>query len=136
MSQLVGVPDPAIACTRPSEICREEGAHVGWSYTYNAEYVALTQLQADALVIRDATLARSVKGIVATASIDALRWQTQRPPSTKAIPRWRQVGEEAFGHGELGIETDEIGGGHLLALSEPELVVERFDAYRTQRSMR
>ena len=30
----------------------------------------------------------------------------------------------------LGIEIDEIGGGHLLALSEPELVVERFEAYR------
>jgi len=46
---------------------------LGWPSTYNAEYVALTQLQADALVTLDAKLARSVKGIVATASIDALR---------------------------------------------------------------
>jgi predicted nucleic acid-binding protein len=46
---------------------------MGWSDTYNAEYVALTQLQADAFVTRDARLARSVKGVVATASIDALR---------------------------------------------------------------
>jgi predicted nucleic acid-binding protein len=45
---------------------------MGWPDTYNAEYVALTQLQADAFVTRDARLARSVKGIVATASIDAL----------------------------------------------------------------
>jgi predicted nucleic acid-binding protein len=45
---------------------------MGWEDTYNAEYVALTQLQADAFVTRDAKLARSVKGIVATASIDAL----------------------------------------------------------------
>ena len=45
----------------------------GWASTYNAEYVALTQLQADAFVTMDAKLARSVKGIVATASIDALR---------------------------------------------------------------
>ncbi len=44
-----------------------------WASTYNAEYVALTQLQADAFVTRDAELARSVEGIVATASIDALR---------------------------------------------------------------
>ena len=29
----------------------------------------------------------------------------------------------------LGIEVDEIRGGHLLALSEPELVVERLEAY-------
>jgi predicted nucleic acid-binding protein len=47
--------------------------HLGWASTYNAEYVALTQLQADAFVTLDAELARSVEGIVATASIDALR---------------------------------------------------------------
>jgi len=46
---------------------------LGWASTYNAEYVALTQLQADAFVTLDAKLARSVKGIVETASIDALR---------------------------------------------------------------
>jgi predicted nucleic acid-binding protein len=46
---------------------------LGWPSTYNAEYVALAQLQADVLVTLDAELARSVEGIVATASIDALR---------------------------------------------------------------
>ena len=46
---------------------------LGWASTYNAEYLALTQLQADALVTLDKELARSVKGIVATASIEALR---------------------------------------------------------------
>ena len=46
---------------------------LGWASTYNAEYVALTQLQADAFVTLDAELAPSVEGIVATASIDALR---------------------------------------------------------------
>jgi predicted nucleic acid-binding protein len=46
---------------------------LGWASTYNAEYVALTQLQADAFVTLDAELARSVQGIVETASIDALR---------------------------------------------------------------
>jgi predicted nucleic acid-binding protein len=51
----------------------EVAEQMGWAGTYNAEYVALTQLQADAFVTRDAQLARSVKGIVATASIDALR---------------------------------------------------------------
>jgi len=45
---------------------------LGWASTYDAEYVALTQLQADALVTMDAKLARRVEGIVATASIDAL----------------------------------------------------------------
>ena len=46
---------------------------LGWASTYDAEYVALTQLQADALVTLDGELARSVEGIVATASIDELR---------------------------------------------------------------
>jgi predicted nucleic acid-binding protein len=46
---------------------------LGWAETFDAEYVALTQLQADAFVTLDAELARSVEGIVATASIDALR---------------------------------------------------------------
>jgi predicted nucleic acid-binding protein len=51
----------------------EVANRLGWASTYNAEYVALTQLQADAFVTLDAELARSVEGIVATASIDALR---------------------------------------------------------------
>jgi predicted nucleic acid-binding protein len=46
---------------------------LGWASTYDAEYVALTQLQADALVTLDAELARSVEGLVETAPIDALR---------------------------------------------------------------
>jgi predicted nucleic acid-binding protein len=45
---------------------------LGWASTYDAEYVALTQLQADALVTLDSDLARRVDGLVATASIDAL----------------------------------------------------------------
>jgi indolepyruvate ferredoxin oxidoreductase alpha subunit len=46
---------------------------LGWASTYNAEYVALTQLQADAFVTLDADLAHSVEGIVTTTSIEALR---------------------------------------------------------------
>ena len=45
---------------------------LGWASTYDAEYLALTQLQADAFVTVDAKLARKVEGIVATAPIDAL----------------------------------------------------------------
>ena len=51
----------------------EVADQLGWASTYNAEYVALTQLQADAFVTLDAELARSVEVIVATASIDTLR---------------------------------------------------------------
>jgi predicted nucleic acid-binding protein len=46
---------------------------LGWAETYDAEYVALTQLQADAFVTLDAALAQKVEGIVETAPIDALR---------------------------------------------------------------
>jgi indolepyruvate ferredoxin oxidoreductase alpha subunit len=46
---------------------------LGWSSTYNAEYIALTQLQADAFITLDAELARSVEGVVTTAPIEALR---------------------------------------------------------------
>jgi len=44
-----------------------------WAETYDAEYIALTQLQADAFVTLDEELARRVEGIVRIASIDALR---------------------------------------------------------------
>jgi predicted nucleic acid-binding protein len=46
---------------------------LGWAETYDAEYVALTQLQADAFVTLDPELARRVEGIVPTATIEALR---------------------------------------------------------------
>ena len=46
---------------------------LGWATTYDAEYVALTVLQADAFVTLDRDLARSVEGIVKTAPVDALR---------------------------------------------------------------
>ena len=46
---------------------------LGWAETYDAEYVALTQLQADAFVTLDPELARRVEGVVPTATIDALR---------------------------------------------------------------
>jgi predicted nucleic acid-binding protein len=45
---------------------------LGWAETYDAEYVALTQLQADAFVSLDTELARRVEGIVPMATIEAL----------------------------------------------------------------
>jgi predicted nucleic acid-binding protein len=46
---------------------------LGWAETYDAEYVALTLLQGDAFVTLDEELARNVRGIVATAPIEALQ---------------------------------------------------------------
>jgi predicted nucleic acid-binding protein len=51
----------------------EVAEQLGWAETYDAEYVALTQLQADALVTLDPDLARQVEAIVPTAKIEALR---------------------------------------------------------------
>ncbi len=45
---------------------------LGWASTYDAEYLALTQLQADAFVTLDEDLARCAEGIVTTAPFDAL----------------------------------------------------------------
>ena len=46
---------------------------LGWASTYDAEYLALTRLQADAFITLDRGLAKSAEGIVSLASIDALR---------------------------------------------------------------
>ena len=42
----------------------EVADQLGWASTYDAEYVALTLLQADAFVTLDAELARAVEGTV------------------------------------------------------------------------
>jgi predicted nucleic acid-binding protein len=51
----------------------EVADQLGWAETYDAEYVALTLLQADAFITLDEQLARSVAGLVSTATLDALR---------------------------------------------------------------
>ncbi len=43
---------------------------LGWASTYEAEYLALTQLQADAFVTMEAKLVRKIRGVVPIASID------------------------------------------------------------------
>lgn len=46
---------------------------LGWETTSDAEFVALTQLQADAFVTSNEELARAASQLVQTATIDALR---------------------------------------------------------------
>jgi len=50
------------------KIAREHG----WETTYEAEYLAVTRLQADALVTIDPAMAAIAKGVVPTAHSDAL----------------------------------------------------------------
>jgi hypothetical protein len=45
---------------------------LGWPDTLDAEYVALTTLQADAFITLNVELARAVEGIVKIAPIEAL----------------------------------------------------------------
>jgi predicted nucleic acid-binding protein len=50
------------------KIAREQG----WDTTYDAEYLAVTRLQADALVTVDAALAAKAEGVVPLAPLEAL----------------------------------------------------------------
>ena len=45
---------------------------LGWADTLDAEYVALTQLQADAFITLDQELSRAVEGVVPLAPIEVL----------------------------------------------------------------
>jgi predicted nucleic acid-binding protein len=45
---------------------------LGWASTYDAEYLALTQLQGDAFITLDEDLARTAELVVTLASIDEL----------------------------------------------------------------
>jgi predicted nucleic acid-binding protein len=45
---------------------------LGWPDTFDAEYIALTQLQAEAFITLDAELASAVKGLVTLAPFEAL----------------------------------------------------------------
>jgi predicted nucleic acid-binding protein len=45
---------------------------LGWADTFDAEYVALTQLHADALITLDRQLAHAVRDLVPVAPIEAL----------------------------------------------------------------
>ena len=51
------------------KIAREQD----WETTYDAEYVAVTRLQADAFVTVDPEMAAKVEGLVPLASVDTLR---------------------------------------------------------------
>lgn len=46
---------------------------LAWESTFDAEYIALTQLQGDAFVTLDEHLARRVEGVVALATVNDLR---------------------------------------------------------------
>jgi predicted nucleic acid-binding protein len=46
---------------------------LGWETTFDAEFVALTQLQADVFVTSDTALARAVSHLIKTATLEALR---------------------------------------------------------------
>ena len=55
------------------KVAWELADQLGAASTYDAEYIALTRLQADALIALDDGLARSAEGLVELAPIEALR---------------------------------------------------------------
>ncbi|HSK55219.1 MAG TPA: hypothetical protein VK908_08190 [Jiangellales bacterium] len=46
--------------------------HLGWPDTFAAEYVALTQLQADSFITLDPVLTEAIKDLVTVAPVEAL----------------------------------------------------------------
>lgn len=52
---------------------------LGWDSTYDAEYVALTQLQGEALITLDPELTRRVAGIIRIAKLDELFVAVRKP---------------------------------------------------------
>jgi len=54
------------------EVAWEVAEQLGWPDTMDAEYVALTKLQADALVTFDDEIIAAVAGVVAVAPFEAL----------------------------------------------------------------
>ena len=73
---------------------REIADRLGWASTYDAEYIALTQLQADAFVTLDAKLRRSVEGIVTTASMAG---STVTSIPSVATNGWSPIGAATIG---------------------------------------
>lgn len=61
---------------------------LGWPDTLDAEYLALTRLQADAFVTLDPRLARTAEGVVATAPIESL---TSRRGNEASHPQRRSA---------------------------------------------
>ncbi|HEY2577104.1 MAG TPA: hypothetical protein VGI74_12425 [Streptosporangiaceae bacterium] len=58
-------------------------SQLGWPDTFTAEYVALTQLQADAMITLDQQLAHAAGNLVTVAPIEALsRDPASRQPAT------------------------------------------------------
>ncbi|WP_298457323.1 type II toxin-antitoxin system VapC family toxin [uncultured Cellulomonas sp.] len=51
----------------------EVADRLGWWETFGAEYVALTELQGDALLTLDQDFARALEGVVSVATVDDLR---------------------------------------------------------------
>ena len=56
---------------------------LGWPDTFTAEYIALTQLQADAFITLDAQLDRVVQELVTTASIEVLSGPAGSPVASE-----------------------------------------------------
>jgi predicted nucleic acid-binding protein len=70
---------------------------LGWRDTLDAEYVALTKLQADALITLDPKLADAVKDLVTVVPIEAL-----------SLPRF-DVGDDGPGQAQVALGGDGRG---------------------------
>lgn len=61
----------------------EMAQELGWKDTYAAEYIALTKLQADALVTEDAALAKAARRFVAVVPMAGLGMEKSKARSSR-----------------------------------------------------
>jgi hypothetical protein len=71
----------------PGAVAWKVADQLGWADTFDAEYIALTQLQADAFITLDRQLAHAVQHLVTVAPIEALSGSNKSTYSLTARTR-------------------------------------------------
>ncbi len=72
LAYIRGLPLRLLGDAVMQRVAWEIADRVGWSMTYDAEYIALTRLQADALIVLDERLATAAREVVDVESIAAI----------------------------------------------------------------
>ncbi len=98
---------------------------LGWEATYDAEFIALTQLQADAFVTSDRDLAEAVAGLVETATVDALAHGLRRSENGHADHGQRHVEDERRDVSEAQVADEKESAGGKRDPPEPDREVPR-----------
>jgi predicted nucleic acid-binding protein len=72
LARIAGIPMRLLGDAVLRRVAWKLATELDWASTYDAEYLALTQLQGDAFITLDEDLARAAEKVVTLASIDEL----------------------------------------------------------------